>query len=143
MIQKYTQTIFFLIFCCSHYAFGVRVKLFFFPVVTATVCMISSEPNQLETDMSDKPEPNDKAAVATAAANITDQERDWAQQALAEYEQKNYKACLQHLERIEVSRPNDPKVRLNKAVVEFYENGLCSTDKFRKAFIDVCSQVRF
>jgi len=87
--------------------------------------------------MSDKQEPNGKGT----AANITDQERDWAQQALAEYEQKNYKSCLEHLQRIEVSRPNDPKVLLNKAIVEFYESGLCTADKFQKSFVDVCKQV--
>ncbi|XP_050428026.1 CCR4-NOT transcription complex subunit 10 isoform X2 [Adelges cooleyi] len=89
--------------------------------------------------MSDKADQqNGKGATAS---NITDQERDWAQQALAEYEQKNYKACLQTLERIEAVRPNDPKVMLNKAVVEFYKNDLCTTDKFRKSFSDVCSQI--
>jgi len=87
--------------------------------------------------MSDKQEPN----VKVTAANITDQERDWAQQALAEYEKKNYKSCLEHLQRIEDSRPNDPKVLLNKAVVEFYESGLCTADKFQKSIIDVCKQV--
>ncbi|XP_025205222.1 CCR4-NOT transcription complex subunit 10 [Melanaphis sacchari] len=87
--------------------------------------------------MSDKQEPNGKVS----AANITDQERDWAQQALAEYEKKNYKSCLEHLQRIEDSRPNDPKVLLNKAIVEFYESGLCTADKFQKSFIDVCKQV--
>jgi len=87
--------------------------------------------------MSDKPEPNGKGT----AANITDQERDWAQQALAEYEKKNYKSCLEHLQRIEEARPNDPKVLLNKAVVEFYESGLCTADKFQKSIIDVCKQV--
>lgn len=87
--------------------------------------------------MSDKQEPNGKAS----ATNITDQERDLAQQALAEYEKKNYKSCLEHLQRIEESRPNDPKVLLNKAIVEFYETGLCTADKFQKSFIDVCKQV--
>lgn len=88
--------------------------------------------------MSDKQEPNGKGT-----ANITDQEHEWAQQALAEYEQKNYKSCLQHLDRIEEARPNDPKVLLNKAIVQFYDNGLCTTDKFQKSFVDVCKQVRF
>jgi len=89
--------------------------------------------------MSDKQaEPNGGKA---SAANITDQERDWAQQALAEYERKNYKRCLQHLERIQEARPNDPKVLLNKAIVEFYDSGLCTTDKFQKSLIDVCKMV--
>ncbi|XP_050537482.1 CCR4-NOT transcription complex subunit 10 isoform X3 [Daktulosphaira vitifoliae] len=78
---------------------------------------------------------------STAPTNITDQERDWAQQALAEYEQKNFKACMEYLKQIEAVRSNDPKVMLNKAIVEFYENGLCTTDKFRKAFTEVCTQV--
>lgn len=86
--------------------------------------------------MSDKQESNGKGT-----ANITDQEHEWAQQALTDYERKNYKACLQHLERIEEARPNDPKVLLNKAIVEFYDSGLCTTDKFQKSFVDVCKQV--
>lgn len=86
----------------------------------------------------DKQEPNVKAS----AANITDQERDWAQQALAEYDKKNYKACLQHLDRIAETRPKDPKVLFNRAVVEYYDAGLCTTDRFQKSFVDVCKQVR-
>lgn len=88
--------------------------------------------------MSDKQESNGKGT-----ANITDQEHEWAQQALAEYERKNYKACLQHLERIVEARPNDPKVLLNKAIVEFYDSDLCTTDKFQKSLVDVCKQVRY
>lgn len=96
--------------------------------------------------MSDKQEQNGKGSTTPAnaspsATNITDQERDLAQQALAEYEKKNYKSCLQHLERIEETRPSDPKVLLNKAIVEYYESGLCTTDKFQKALADVCKQV--
>lgn len=87
--------------------------------------------------MSDKQKPNCKET----AAKITDQERNLAQQALAEYEQKNYKSCLEHLQRIEHMRPNDPKVKLNKAIVEFYDNGLCTADKFHKSLVDVCNQV--
>jgi len=87
--------------------------------------------------MSDKPKPKEKKAVA----NVTDQECDWAKQALAEYEQKNYKSCLEYLQQIENVRPSDPKVLLNKAIVEFYKNDLCTTDKFQKSFIDVCKQV--
>lgn len=82
--------------------------------------------------------PNDKNA---AANNITDQECDWAQQALAEYEKKNFKVCLENLKQIEAVRPNDPKVMLNKAIVEFYDNDLCTTDKFRKSFTEVCAQI--
>lgn len=91
--------------------------------------------------MSDKQETDGKVTAATA--NITDQERDLAEQALIDYDQKRYKSCLQHLEKIEESRPNDPKVLLNKAIVEFYDNGLCTTDKFQKSFINVCTQVSF
>lgn len=89
--------------------------------------------------MTDKPEP--KNAGKASAANITDQERDWAQHALSEYERKNYKSCLEHLERIAETRPNDPKVQLNKAIVEFYESGLCTTDRFQKSLAEVCKQV--
>lgn len=91
------------------------------------------------TDSKQSTEPSGKTSASVA--NITDQERDWAQQALAEYEQKNYKCCLQHLERIGEARTDDPKVLLNKAIVEFYDSGLCTTDKFQKSLIDVCKQV--
>ncbi|KAL5239288.1 hypothetical protein ACI65C_006698 [Semiaphis heraclei] len=87
--------------------------------------------------MSERQKPKGKKTVA----NITDQEHDWANQALAEYEQKNYKSCLEYLQRIENVRPGDPKVLLNKAIVEFYKNGLCTADKFQKSFIDVCKRV--
>jgi len=87
--------------------------------------------------MSEKQKPKGKKTVA----NITDQEHDWAKQALAEYEQKNYKSCLEYLQRIEKVRPGDPKVLLNKAIVEFHKNGLCTVDKFQKSLIDVCKQV--
>lgn len=92
-------------------------------------------------EISEKHESTGKRSAS--AANITDQERDWAELALAEYEQKNYKACLEHLRKIEEARPNDSKVLLNKAIVEFYENDLCTTDKFQKSFVDVCKQVRY
>lgn len=90
--------------------------------------------------MNDKQELNGSKGVT---ANLTDQELDWAQQALAEYEQKNYKSCLQHLNLLEEVRPNDPKVKLNKAIAEYYDNGLCTTDKFQKSFNDVCKQVAY
>lgn len=90
--------------------------------------------------MTDKQE---SSGVKGASANITDQERDWAQQALAEYEQKKYKLCLQHLNRLEEVRPRDSKVQLNKAIVEYYDNSLCTTDKFQKSFADVCKQVMY
>lgn len=95
----------------------------------------TDEGNDLRsTVMADEREPD-------ADDMMTDRERDLARQALAEYERKNYEACLQHLERIAETRPNDPKVMLNKAVVEFYKNGSCTTDAYRKAFADVCEQV--
>jgi len=109
--------------------FSVLPPIFFYTVPSYT---------RQAKRMSDKQEPNGGKGTA---ANITDQERDWAQQALVEYEQKNYKSCLEHLQRIQDSRPNDPKVLLNKAIVEFYENGLCTADKFQKSFVDVCKQV--
>lgn len=89
-----------------------------------------------------KPE-QPKSAGKASAANITDQERDWAQQALAEYERKNYKSCLEHLERIAETRLNDPKVQLNRAIVEFFNSGLCTTDRFQKSLAEACKQVRF
>lgn len=72
---------------------------------------------------------------------ISDLEKDLAQSALNEFSKGNYSTCLQHISRLEASRPNDTKVLHNKVVVEYYKSELKKTDTFRKNFNSVCQQV--
>ncbi|XP_063221594.1 CCR4-NOT transcription complex subunit 10 isoform X2 [Bacillus rossius redtenbacheri] len=71
---------------------------------------------------------------------ISEQEREWAQHALAEFSKGNYGACLQHLSKLEAARPQDTKVLYNKAVAEYYRSELKKTDQFRKNMNVVCAQ---
>ncbi|KAJ8964599.1 hypothetical protein NQ317_017654 [Molorchus minor] len=70
---------------------------------------------------------------------VTDQERDIAQNALAELKKKNYAACLQHISKLE-NRANELKVIHNKTVVEYYKNDLKKTEQFHKNLIAICNQ---
>lgn len=72
---------------------------------------------------------------------ISEQERDWAQTALADFNRGSYAACLQNLSKLEASRPHDTKVAHNKAVAEYYKSDLKKTDQFRKNMNMVCAQV--
>lgn len=71
---------------------------------------------------------------------ISDQEKDWAQAALTDFNKNSYSSCLQHLLKLEASRPQDTKVAHNKAIVEYYKSDLKKTDQFRKNMNLVCSQ---
>ncbi|KAG8254016.1 CCR4-NOT transcription complex subunit 10 [Homalodisca vitripennis] len=73
-------------------------------------------------------------------SQISDQERDLAQTALAEFNKGNYNACLQNLSKLESCRPNDVKVVHNRAVAEYYRSELKKTDLFRKNLNQVCQQ---
>uniref|UniRef100_A0A1B6E480 CCR4-NOT transcription complex subunit 10 n=1 Tax=Clastoptera arizonana TaxID=38151 RepID=A0A1B6E480_9HEMI len=74
---------------------------------------------------------------------ISEQERDWAQAALADFNRGSYATCLQNLSKLEASRPHDTKVAHNKAVAEYYKNDLKKTDQFRKNMNIVCAQANF
>ncbi|KAJ8932065.1 hypothetical protein NQ314_014965 [Rhamnusium bicolor] len=71
---------------------------------------------------------------------VTDQERDLAQNALAEFKKNNYVACLQNISKLD-SRTNDLKVIHNKAVVEYYKSDFKKTEQFQKNLTAVCNQV--
>lgn len=73
---------------------------------------------------------------------ISEQEREYAQVALTEFNRGNYASCLQTLNKLESLRPNDIKVLHNKAVAEYYKSDLKKTDHFRKSLNLICSQVR-
>jgi CCR4-NOT transcription complex subunit 10 len=92
--------------------------------------------------MAEKEGEVEKAKVeAPAGPVISDQEKDWAQAALTDFNRNSYSSCLQHLLKLEASRPQDTKVAHNKAIVEYYKSDLKKTDQFRKNMNLVCSQV--
>ncbi|XP_067004724.1 CCR4-NOT transcription complex subunit 10 [Anabrus simplex] len=90
--------------------------------------------------MAEKENEGEKKVETPAAPVISDQERDWAQAALADFNKGSYGSCLQYLGKLETARPQDTKVLHNKAVVEYYKSDLKKTDQFRKNMNMVCSQ---
>ncbi|XP_021933283.1 CCR4-NOT transcription complex subunit 10 isoform X3 [Zootermopsis nevadensis] len=96
--------------------------------------------NQI-SKMAEKEAETEKAkSEAPAQPVISDQEKDWAQAALTEFNRNNYSSCLQHLVKLEAARPQDTKVAHNKAIVEYYKSDLKKTDQFRKNMNFVCGQ---
>lgn len=70
---------------------------------------------------------------------FTDQDREIAQCAAADFNRKNYSACLQNLVRLEASCGQDVKLVHNKAVAEYFKSELRKTDQFKKSFSAVCA----
>lgn len=81
-------------------------------------------------------------AADTRVPAATEQERDLAHQARQLFEQRNYDKCLLLLNQLSATRGQDPKVDLNKAVVEYYRSGFVSTDEFKKVLHDICGKAR-
>ncbi|CAH1971240.1 unnamed protein product [Acanthoscelides obtectus] len=70
---------------------------------------------------------------------VSDQEKDLAQNALAEFKKKNYAACLQCINKLE-NRSNDLRVAHNKAVAEFFKSDCKKTEQFQKNLTAICNQ---
>jgi len=97
---------------------------------------------KLINKMAEKEGEVEKAKLeAPAPVVISDQEKDWGQAALTDFNRNSYNTCLQHLIKLEAARPQDTKVAHNKAIVEYYKSDLKKTDQFRKSMNLVCSQV--
>lgn len=92
-------------------------------------------------NMAEKEGEAEKTVDVSTTPVISDQERELAQIALADFNKGSFGSCLQHLTKLESSRPTDTKVAHNKAVVEYYKSELKKTDQFRKNMNLVCSQV--
>ncbi|XP_075216340.1 CCR4-NOT transcription complex subunit 10 [Lycorma delicatula] len=90
--------------------------------------------------MTDKETSNERSSGDGGSSSISEQERDWAQSALAEFNRGSYTSCVQYLTKLESARSHDTKVAHNKAVVEYYKNDLKKTDQFRKNMNVVCAQ---
>lgn len=91
--------------------------------------------------MNDRENNSERNSNDGGGSSISEQERDWAQSALNEFNRNNYSACLQYLIKLESARSHDIKVVHNKAVIEYYKSDLKKTDQFRKNMNVVCAQV--
>ncbi|KAF2905535.1 hypothetical protein ILUMI_00639 [Ignelater luminosus] len=74
----------------------------------------------------------DKDDLEKSADCVTDQERDFAQNALTEFQRGNYGASLQNINKLDC-RASDIKVIHNKSVVEYCKSDLKKTDNFLKS----------
>lgn len=88
--------------------------------------------------MSETPETQSKDI---GPAVVTEQERELAQNALAEFQKVAHTNCLSFLNKLETLRPKDLKVMHNKVVVECYKNDLKKTELLRKSLNAICGQM--
>jgi len=83
----------------------------------------------------------DAAMTATAAASlpstISEEEKELASSSSRDFEAAKYKDCLAILNRLSTLRPNDNKVKQNKAVAEYMGNGL----KFSDTYLNTLNQI--
>ncbi|XP_060523703.1 CCR4-NOT transcription complex subunit 10 isoform X2 [Cylas formicarius] len=73
---------------------------------------------------------------------ISDYEKDLGEHALAEFKKKNYAGCLQIINKLENSRPNDFKVLHNKIVIEYYKTDLKKSETFQKSLTALCNHFK-
>lgn len=96
-------------------------------------------------DKDSSPVSSDKSGNGNAgdavSPSFTDQDRELAQIALAEFNNGNYGACLQSLSKLEATCGQDLKLGHNKAVAEYFKSDLRKTNQFKKSFDALCSQV--
>jgi CCR4-NOT transcription complex subunit 10 len=76
------------------------------------------------------------------SSHASEQEKALALGAQAEFEKKNYAAAIQLLSKLESSRPQDPKVIHNKAIVNCFKAGLTNISQLRKALTSIAKQLQ-
>lgn len=86
--------------------------------------------------------PEAQDAVLPSLPAVTDQQREIASQALAEFERRNYDACCTALNKLVNARPTDPKVLHNKMVAEYYQSAMKKTDELKQNLASICQMVR-
>ncbi|XP_017785231.1 PREDICTED: CCR4-NOT transcription complex subunit 10 [Nicrophorus vespilloides] len=69
---------------------------------------------------------------------ISEQDRDLARNALEEFKQKNYAACLQNINKLDMGQ--DFKVLHNKYVAEYHKSDLKKTDQFQRNMNNLLNQ---
>ena len=77
------------------------------------------------------------AAAATLPSTISEEEKEMAATSARHFEAAKFKDCLAVLNRLSSLRPNDNKVKQNKAVAEYVGGGL----KFSDTYLNTLSSV--
>ena len=62
---------------------------------------------------------------------VTEQQKELAQQAMAEFEKGQYSQCAKIMSQLAGARPTDVKVVLNRSVALFYQSQMKQVDEFR------------
>ena len=73
----------------------------------------------------------DSADDTRRQAPVTDQQRELAAQAMAEFDRGNFNQCATTMGRLADARPTDVKVVLNRSVALFYQSNCKAIDEFR------------
>ena len=83
----------------------------------------------------------DSAESAPSLPAVTEQQKEYAKNALKEFDNKQYSTCISWMSKLTGQRPTDSKVAHNKAVAEFYNSGCKNVDTFRRALDTLCQMV--
>ena len=78
------------------------------------------------------------AAAATLPSTISEEEKELASSSSRDFDATKFKDCLAVLNRLASLRPNDNKVKQNKAVAEYVGGGL----KFSETYLNTLNTVR-
>lgn len=81
--------------------------------------------------------PVERTTVSPGLPAVTEAERELAQQATEEFDNGNYDACANLLQKLSTNRAADPRLIHNRAVVEFYRSGCSKTDEYMEAIAEV------
>lgn len=81
--------------------------------------------------------------IASAHKTITDQDRQMAAAALSLFKEKKYEACLQQMKKLSELRPHDPRVIINKSILEYCVSNYSKTDDFMKHMQTIKKQLEF
>ena len=77
-----------------------------------------------------------------ASPQASEHDKSLALTAQSEFEKSNYAAAIQSLARLESSRPHDPKVAHNKAVVSCFKSGLTNVTGLRRSLAQIAKQMQ-
>lgn len=69
---------------------------------------------------------------------VTEQQKELANQAMQEFDRKQFTSCCNIMNKLMALRGGDPRVVHNKAVADFCLSGSQSTDEFRQSLASVC-----
>ncbi|KAL7642173.1 UNVERIFIED_CONTAM: hypothetical protein RMT77_006734 [Armadillidium vulgare] len=83
---------------------------------------------------------NSSERKSNSVGNMTESERELAQNALNEFNKSNFSAAVSLIGKLQATRPKDIKVLSNKAVAEYYASGLSKTEAFKMILSEICDQ---